>query len=339
MAVQWGILSTARINDRVLAAIAASPLCEAAAVASRDEDRARDYARGHGIPRAYGGYQTLLADPGVEAVYISAPNALHGEWTRRALEAGKHVLCEKPLSRSAELADSLFDVAERAGRLLSEAFMYRHHPQTSRLRELVDGGAIGSLALIRASFSFPIGDPGDVRLSAELDGGALMDVGCYCVSAARLLAGEPASVNGWQTIGGDRVDVAFVGVLEHEHGVISHFDAGIELAQRHELEVVGDQATLLVSDPWLCDAPGIELRRGGECERIAIPAADPYRLEVDNLAAAIRGEGEALLGRRDAVGQARAIEALYAAAADGGPVKVVHGEPAADGELAGGGRS
>jgi len=312
--VRWGVLSTARINDRLLAGIAAAPESEALAVASRDGERARRYAARHEIARAYAGYEALLADPDVDAVYISLPNGLHAEWTLRALEAGKHVLCEKPLSRSAAQAASLFDAAEHAGRLLSEAFMYRHHPQTRRLAELVAAGTVGSLRLIRASFSFPLSDPRDVRLSAALHGGALMDVGCYCVSAARLLAGEPARVTGWQQTGGDGVDTTFVGVLEHERGVLTHFDAGLKLGPRHELELVGDEASLFVADPWLCNRPGIEVRGGGEAEHVAVEAVDPYRLEVQDMAAAIRGEREPLLGRDDAVAQAWALEALYEAA-------------------------
>ncbi|MGH2871971.1 MAG: Gfo/Idh/MocA family protein [Solirubrobacteraceae bacterium] len=329
MRVRWGILSTARINQRLLTGIAASSDSEALAVASRDGDRARDYANRHRIPRAYGSYEALLADPDVDAVYISLPNALHAQWTLRALDAGKHVLCEKPLSASAEQAGALFDAAQHVGRLLSEAFMYRHHPQTHRLAALVADGAIGSLRLIRASFSFPLHDSGDVRLSADLEGGALMDVGCYCVSAARLLAGEPARVTGWQRLGGDGVDTTFVGVLEHEHGVISYFDAGLTLGPRHELELVGDQASLLVADPWLCTRPGIELRRGGGAEPIAIEPVDPYLLEVQDMAAAIRGERRPLLGRDDAVGQASTIEALYEAAGAGSTATPTLGEPGA----------
>jgi D-xylose 1-dehydrogenase (NADP+, D-xylono-1,5-lactone-forming) len=316
-AVRWGVLSTARINDKFLAGVAKSTTCAALAVASRDRGRADAYARDHGIERAYGSYEELLQDGDVEAIYISLPNSLHLEWTRRALEAGKHVLCEKPLSRRADDVDAIFDVAQRADRRLMEAFMYRHHPQTARLVELVDSGRIGRLRLIRASFSFPLGDPDDVRLRAELDGGALMDVGCYCVSAARLLAGEPEAVSGAQVSGGDGVDVAFVGSLQFEDEVLAHFDAGFVFSNRHDLEIVGERASLFVADPWHCRRPGIELRSGQGTELIDIPAVDSYQLEAENLAAAIRGWGSPLLGRADAIGQARTIEALYAAAGSG----------------------
>jgi predicted dehydrogenase len=194
--VRWGLLSTARINRLVLAGARESDRVDVVAVASRDRARAEEYARENGIERAYESYEALLADPDVEAVYISLPNSLHVEWSIRALQAGKHVLCEKPLSRRRAEVEEAFDVAERAGLALMEAFMYRHNPQTARLKELVEQGAIGRLRLIRATFSFPLTDAENIRLDPALDGGGLMDVGCYCVSGSRLLAGEPREVFG-----------------------------------------------------------------------------------------------------------------------------------------------
>jgi D-xylose 1-dehydrogenase (NADP+, D-xylono-1,5-lactone-forming) len=317
MTVQWGVLSTARINAKFLAGVAQSDECDVLAVASRDAERAAQYARENGIERAYGSYEQLLDDADVEAVYISLPNSLHVEWTGRALRAGKHVLCEKPLSRRVADVEAAFDVAQSVDRLLMEAFMWRHNPQTKRVVALVQAGSIGRLRLIRATFSFAIGadDAANVRLSAELEGGALMDVGCYCISAARLLAGEPRAVSGQQLVGGDGVDVAFAGAMRFDSDVLAHFDAGLELAARDELELVGDEASLFLDDPWHCREPVIELRRDGTVERIELDAADSYRLEAENLSAAIRGRAQPLLGRADAVGQARVIEALYAQAA------------------------
>ncbi len=314
VSVRWGVLSTATINDAFLAGVEQSTECEVVAVASRDGERAREYARAHGIARAHGSYESLLADEAVDAVYISLPNALHLEWSERALSAGKHVLCEKPLGRRAAEVEAAFDLAAREDRLLMEAFMYRHHPQTARLRELVAAGAIGRLALIRASFGFRLADPTNVRLSGTLEGGALMDVGCYCVSGARLVAGEPVSAVADQVIGGDGVDVAFAGTLRFAGDVLAQFDAGLSLAPRYGLELVGDEASLFVADPWHCRRPGIELRSGERSERIDVPVVNSYRLEAENLSAAIRGEATPLLGRADALGQARAVEALYAAA-------------------------
>jgi D-xylose 1-dehydrogenase (NADP+, D-xylono-1,5-lactone-forming) len=317
MAVHWGILSTARINDKFIVGCAQSDAVTINAVASRNGERARSYADEHGIERAHDSYDALLADPEIEAVYISLPNSMHIEWTVRALEAGKHVLCEKPLSRRATEVERAFDVAEREGRLLTEGFMFRHHPQTLRLGELVAAGAVGRVRLIRAAFSFATADPANIRLTRALDGGALMDVGCYCVSAARLLAGEPARVTAEQALGGDGVDTVFAGTLRFPMEVIAHFDAGLALAARDDLEVVGDEGALYLDDPWHCRAPLIELRRDDDVERIELEPVDSYRLEADNMSAAIRGEAPLLIGRKDAVGQARAIEALYDAAGSG----------------------
>src|SRR3984885_8900389 len=234
--VKWGILSTARINRLFVAGAHQATGVELLAVASRNPERAEAYARENGIPRAHGSYEALLEDPDVEAVYISLPNSMHIEWSVRALEAGKHVLCENPLSRKPSEVERVFDVAQRENRLLMEAFMYRHHPQTARLIELVSQGTVGQLRMIRAVFGFVAHDPANVRLSKTLDGGALMDVGCYCVSAARLIAGEPERVSGEQTLGGDGVDVAFAAIMRHREDVLTHFDAGLALASRDLLE-------------------------------------------------------------------------------------------------------
>jgi predicted dehydrogenase len=198
-----------------------------------------------------------------------------------------------------------------------EAFMYRHNPQTRRMTELVHGGAVGRVRLIRAAFSFVASDAADVRLSADLGGGGLMDVGCYCVNATRLLAGEPERVSAEQVTGGDGVDVVFAASMRLPDDVIAHFDAGLALATRDELEIVGDDGVLFLDDPWHCRRPVIELRRDDGVERIELEAVDSYRLEAENMSAAIRGHAQPLLGRDDAVGQARTIEALYEAADTG----------------------
>jgi len=314
MAVRWGILSSARINRLFLEGARQAANVEVIAVASREQSRADEFARATGIERAHGSYEALLADPQVDALYIPLPNSLHIEWTVRALQAGKHVLCEKPLSRRASDVERAYEIADRHERLLMEAFMYRHHPQTSRLVALVKEGAVGRLRLVRAAFSFNAPDPADVRLKAELDGGALMDVGCYCVSGARLLAGEPLRVAAEQTLGGDGVDVVFTGLMQFQDDVVAHFDAGLALAMRDELEVVGEDGSLFLDDPWHCRDPVIELHGRDGVQRIEVERANSYALEAENFSDAIAGVQAPLLGREDAVGQARAIEALYEAA-------------------------
>jgi xylose dehydrogenase (NAD/NADP) len=321
-AVRWGFLSTAHINDRLLSGAADSDRVDVIAVASRDAARAEAYARERGMERAYGTYEELLADPDVEAVYISLPNSLHVEWSIRALKAGKHVLCEKPLSRRAEDVERAFDAADRADRLLMEAFMYRHNPQTAKLVELVSGGAVGRLRLVRAAFGFPLADADNVRLNASLDGGGLMDVGCYCVSGIRLLGGEPEEVYGEQVLSESGVDELFTGTMRLHGDVLAQFDAGLVVSERDELEAIGEEGSLFLDDPWHCERPVIELRTAEGVEEIAVAPADSYGLELENMSDAIRGEAELLLGREDAVGQARAIEALYRSAADGRPVKL-----------------
>jgi D-xylose 1-dehydrogenase (NADP+, D-xylono-1,5-lactone-forming) len=318
--VTWGILSTAHINRLVVPAAHASPKVELAGVASRDRARAEAYARAWEIERAYGSYDELLADPGIEAMYISLPNNLHCEWSIRSVEAGKHVLCEKPMSRRAHEVEEAFDAAERAGRVLSEAFMWRHNPQTKRLRQLVDEGAIGEVRLVRAAFSYSLYDPDNIRLRTDVEGGALMDVGCYCVNGSRLLAGEPERVYGEARIGETGTDWVFTGSLRFANDVLGIFDCGTAIVERDELEAIGSEGSLFVDDPWHVERPGIELRRHGEVERIDVEPADSYRLELENVSDAIRGEGELLLGREDAVAQARTLEALYRSSESGEPV-------------------
>jgi predicted dehydrogenase len=309
--VKWGIVSTADINRKVIPGAKASPKVDLVGVASRDQARADAYAREWEIERAYGSYEALLEDPEIEAVYISLPNTLHCEWSIRAVEAGKHVLCEKPLSRRTEDVDAAYDAADKAGRHLMEAFMYRHNPQTKRLKELVDEGAVGDLRVVRSAFSYGLYDEDNIRLRTEVEGGALMDVGCYCVSGSRLLAGEPETVYGQAWFGPTGTDWVFGGMLRFPGDVIATFDCGTALSERDELEAIGSEGSLFVDDPWHCTNPGIELRRNGGVERIEVEQQDSYRLELENLSDAIRGEGEPLLGREDALGQARTLGALH----------------------------
>jgi predicted dehydrogenase len=311
--VRWGLLSTARINHAILTGAQQSARTEVVAVASRDQARADAYARERGLDRAYGSYDALLEDDEIEVVYNSLPNSLHVEWSIRALDAGKHVLCEKPLDRRVAAVERAFDAAERNGRLLMEAFMYRHHPQTRKAAELVRDGAIGEVRQLRSSFSFMLTDEGDVRMLPELDGGALMDLGCYCISMQRLLAGEPELVFGRQRLGGGGVDVGFVGVLQFPGDVFGEFHCGFDLPQGAGLEAIGSEGRLVVVDPVRCRDPHVELNG----KRIDVEDADRYFLQVENFSAAVRGEAEPLLGRADAIGQVRTTEALYRSAATG----------------------
>ena len=321
MGVRWGLLSTAAINDPVIAAARASDRVEIVAVASRERERAERYASDNGIARAHATYEALLDDPEVEAVYIPLPNSMHVEWTTRALEAGKHVLVEKPFSRRAAEVDEVCALAERQGLVLAEGFMWRHHPQTARLLELARGGAIGRLLIVRAAFSFPLDElrgPDDTRFRPELDGGGLMDVGCYCVSAIRLLSGEePVRVHAEQVLAPTGVDVVLAATMRMPSGVLGQFDCGFLSRHRDELEIIGDQGTLFLDDPWHAREPVIELRRDSGVERIEITPADSYRLELEDVSDAIRGRSPLIAGPDDARAQVRAIEALYRSAETG----------------------
>jgi D-xylose 1-dehydrogenase (NADP+, D-xylono-1,5-lactone-forming) len=318
--VQWGIISTADINRKVIPGAHASDKVELVAVASRDQARADEYAAHWQIPRAFGTYDDLLADPEIEAVYISLPNTMHCDWSIRALEAGKHVLCEKPLSRHPAEVAAAFDAADRTGLHLSEAFMYRHNPQTRRLQELVASGAIGELRLVRSVFSYSLYDHDNIRLRTDVEGGALMDVGCYNVSGSRLLGGEPERVFGEAWVGPSGTDWVFAGTLRFPNDVLASFHCGTALPNHDELEVIGSEGSLFLDDPWHCNAPTIELRRDDGVERIDIEREDSYRLELENVSDAIRGEGELLLAREDALGQARTLEALHESATSGNAV-------------------
>jgi xylose dehydrogenase (NAD/NADP) len=310
LSLRWGILSTANITKKLLGS---GHDQQFVAVGSRDLARAQAFASEHGLARAHGSYEELLADPEVDAIYNPLPNALHVEWSIKALEAGKHVLCEKPMSRHPGDVERAFDVAEREGRVLEEAFMWRHHPQLARARELIAAGDVGELRVIRAAFAFNAGNPDDIRLQADLEGGGLMDVGCYCVSGCRALASaEPVRGYAEYVPGGSGgVDVALAATLRFPGDVVAHFDCGLSYVGGGQLEAVGSEGSIFLADPWHGREAIIEVRRGSSVERIETGPANSYALELADFEAAVRGERPPLLTRADAVAQARTIAALY----------------------------
>jgi predicted dehydrogenase len=320
MSLTWGVLSTAHITDALLHS---GHDQEFVAVASRDRARAEAYASERGLERAYGSYEELLADPELDAIYNPLPNSMHVEWSIRALQAGKHVLCEKPMSRHADDVVRAFDVAEREGRVLAEAFMWRHHPQLARARELLEAGEIGELRVIRAAFAFVMDDPDDIRLQGDLDGGGLMDVGSYCVSGCRALAGaEPEQVFAEQIVGGHHVDVALTATLRFPGDVLAHFDCGLSYEGGDQLEAVGTKGSLFMDDPWHGREAIIEIRRTDAVERVEVGEANSYALELADFEAAVHGDKQPLLAREDAVAQARVIEALYTSAERNAPCPI-----------------
>jgi xylose dehydrogenase (NAD/NADP) len=323
--LRWGLLSTARINRALLPPLRASARNELTAVASRDLERAKTYSNEWNIPRVFGSYEAMLADPDVDVIYNPLPNSMHMEWTIKAAQAGKHVLCEKPLAVTVEEVDAITAAAQKAGVVVMEAFMYRHHPQTLKVKELVDSGIIGKLQLIRGSFTFKLSDEGDVRLNSSLSGGSIWDVGCYPISYARLIAGaEPIEVFGWQVTGqASGVDETFAGQMRFSNGVYAQFDCGFRTPQRTHMELVGDNGNITIKIPF---SPKLNeeiiVTNGDEKRIITIPGEDLYLGEVENMADAILNGQPPRMSLADSHGNVAAIKALLRSAQEGKPVSM-----------------
>lgn len=322
--LRWGVLGTASIAlRRMIPALRRSRAGRVVAVASRDAGRARETAERFAIPRAHGSYDTLLADPEVDAVYIPLPNTLHRPWTERAAAAGKHVLCEKPLGVDAADAAAAAAACAGAGVVLQEAFMYRFHPQIERLQALLRAGAIGEPWLVRVAFSFGVAAP-NIRLEATLGGGGLLDVGCYGVNISRLILGEPqrAFASAAYETG---VDVRLAGALRFAGNRMALVDCGLRAPYRQECEVVGPDGSIVVARPFQPeDDPTVLLirrARGVPEERVEIPGANQYVLMLDHFAAVVEGAAPRY-PPADAVANMRAIDALAEAARRGIPVDV-----------------
>jgi D-xylose 1-dehydrogenase (NADP+, D-xylono-1,5-lactone-forming) len=317
--VRWGVLGTGSIARTVVTANPGAFV----AVASRDTAKAASF----GLPHSFGSYEDLLDSDAVDAVYVAVPNALHPEWTVRAVTKGKHVLCEKPFSATRADAVRCFEAADAADRLCTEGFMWRLHPQTAVARQLVAEGAIGRLAHIRAALRITA-PADDVRRSVALAGGAQSDLGCYCVSALRLFGGEPQRVSADAVF--DGVDMRLAALLRLPDGVLGTFDVALDLPRADELELIGTKGSLRIPDPWVCRVGRLELTRKGERELIPVdPAgqygltgaeADTYRIEIEMVSAAIARREPLEFGRDDAIAQATTYEAVIRAATTGTPV-------------------
>jgi xylose dehydrogenase (NAD/NADP) len=315
--VRLGIIGTGGILDRFLPGARQSASIDVVAIASREEDRARAAAAARRIPKAHGSYDALLADDGVDAVYICLPNAMHHPWTMRSLAAGKHVICEKPYSTVAAEVEEAHDLADGSGLILTEGFMWRHGPHALRFAEEL--GRVGELRTIRTTFSFQLQSEEDIRLSRELAGGSLMDVGTYCVSASRLLAGrEPIAAIGLAWPAASGVDERFSGILDFGEGVAATLTSGFR-SVHSGIEAIGADGSLRLDDPFAGRATKLIGSDGFVAD---IPKVDPYELELDDFAAAIRGEHPVRLGRADMLGQARALAALYESSETGRQVAV-----------------
>lgn len=318
--LNWGVIGAAGINGSVVPAIQASSTGRVVAIASRTQEKAQAAADKFGIPTAYGSYEELLADKSIDAVYIPLPNHLHREWAIRAAEAGKHVLCEKPLALNAQEAQEMADACAKAGVQLAEAFMYRHHPRWERIKNVIASGEIGELRVLRGAFTFNgAANKGNVRFNADWGGGSLFDVGCYPVSTARFLLGsEPvaASAHALFSLEHDGVDMMLSGILEFPGDVALTFDCGMWADFRNFFEIVGTKGRI--------DIPGTFLPNGEEADFIVYsdgqrrvdkePAPNQYTLQADRFARSVWGEDTPLVPPTDAVRNMRALDALLRSA-------------------------
>jgi D-xylose 1-dehydrogenase (NADP+, D-xylono-1,5-lactone-forming) len=320
--LRWGLLSTAHINRMLIPPLRASKQNQLAAVASRTQVQADIYAKEWKIPRAYGSYEALLADPEIDVIYNPLPNHLHADWTIKAAQAGKHVLCEKPLALSVAEVDAIDAAAQKAGVVVMEAFMYRHHPQTLKARELVTTGAIGQLLVIRGAFTFMLDKPQDVRWDPALGGGCVWDIGCYPVSYARYIAGaEPLEVFGWQVIGTSGVDEVFAGQLRFPGQVLAQFHASFRSPYYTVMELVGTTGTLRVPIPFQSSQEAVlQLLRGDNSEIIPTPGPDRYLLEVENLSAAILEGQSPRISLAHSRANVATLVALLQSAREGRPI-------------------
>ncbi|TFH60881.1 MAG: Gfo/Idh/MocA family oxidoreductase, partial [Gemmatimonadales bacterium] len=321
----WGVLSTSNIGRiAVNPAIQASSNGELLAVASRTEPAAREFAAKGGIPEYFGSYEALLEDERIEAVYNPLPNSLHREWTIRAAEKGKHILCEKPLALNAAECREMEAAAAANGVKLMEAFMYRFHPRTEKALEMVRGGAVGELKQVRSTFTFPLTRPENIRWKSELGGGALMDVGCYCVNVSRTMVGrEPVEVRAMANFRTPGVDEQMAGTLRFADGLLAHFDCALTLERTEAYQIQGTDGHLRVQKAFL---PGTEdavieqFDVENELTSITVKGADEYRLMVEHFADCALNDRPLRYTAEEAALNMRVIEALYESARRDGEV-------------------
>jgi len=328
--LKWGVLGSARIAvNSVIPGILQSNCNEVVGIASRDLQKAHETAAKFQIPKTYGSYEQLLQDPDIEAVYIPLPNHLHYEWTIKAIEAGKHVLCEKPLALNAEEAERMVQTAQKAGVLLAEAFMYRYHPRYTMIKELIDKGEIGEVRGIRSAFTFNnANDLNNVRYRKEWGGGAIYDVGCYPITAARLLLGkEPEAVTvqaQFSSLHGD-VDMMAAGLIEFEGDVALQFDCAMWSAFRNPLEVLGSEGIIEVPSAFITpteESSHFYINKAGKRNKVSVPFLNAYSLQADAFAQAVLQGMSLPFDAADAICNMKIIDACLASATEKTRVKL-----------------
>ena len=320
--VRWGLVSTANINRRLIPAIRASSRGDLVAVASRRQASADAYAAEWNIPQAYGSYEALLTSGRVDAVYVGLPNHLHADWTIRALEMGIHVLCEKPFALSLADVDRMADAARDNGRVLAEAFMYRHHPQTRAAGDWVRSGRLGDLAILRGVFTFSMDNRDNIRLVPEWGGGSLWDVGIYPLSYAQFLLGEPPVwVFGDQWTGSSGVDESFAGTLHYSSGAIAQIISAFRTPWTTHFDIMGTKGRLVMNRPFT----GIEgderrltfIDAGNHAHEIPVEEKELYIGEVEDMHNAILDGRPNLIGLDETRNHVRTVLALYESARRG----------------------
>ena len=316
--VRWGVLGVAKINDRWLPSFARTKHAELRAIASRDLNKAREAARAAGIPKAHGSYEALLEDPEIDVVYIPLPNTLHAEWTRKAADHGKHVLCEKPLTPTAPLAEELVAYCAAHNVKLMDGFMWPHHPRTSRVREMINSGAIGEVQHVAGAFTFKLPlDPSNIRLRSDLAGGSLLDVGCYPVYGIRWAFGEEpvrAYAAGRYEYG---VDLEMSGMVCLADGRIGTFDCGFTMPMRQWLEITGSEGGIFIQDMWtpsLARAAFTLQRDNHEPEVVVIEGEDQIAHMIDHFSQAVQGAVPLRIDPLEAVKTLRVLDAIADAA-------------------------
>jgi xylose dehydrogenase (NAD/NADP) len=327
--IRWGIISTARIAEgEVIPAIQQSRNGVVMAVASRDMDKGRAFAARCNIPKVYDSYEELIADPEIDAIYNPLPNGLHGVWSTKCAEGGKHVLCEKPLANDAAEAQTMVDAFKARGLLLAEAFMYRFHPQTEKVKQMVDSGAVGKVHFVQASFSFSIGDESDVRLNKDLVGGALMDVGCYCVDVTRYMLGEePLEIKAIAEFGQHSgVDEKLIGLMRFPGGALAHFDCSLRTHFTQTYEIRGTHGRIFLEKAFVPFRPDPQAdvfirywksTPGGETheyKEIKVEKPNQYTLMAEDFADALLNKRAPRFPIEGSIGQMHTIDKLYAAA-------------------------
>jgi predicted dehydrogenase len=315
MLCNWGVLGPGFIATRaVIPAIQQVPDACVLAVASSNEGRSRESASRFGIERAYHGYQALLDDPDVDVVYIALPNHLHYEWTIRAALAGKHVLCEKPLAMSAAESDDMINACRQANVLFMEAVMYRFHPRMLCLKQMLEAGELGDIRFLHAAFSFPFGAPGNYRAHAQFGGGALLDVGSYCVNAARWLIGtEPDTVKAVVSYSQETTDLSTSAILSFGEDVSAHIQCSFTAAEHQAIEVVctaGAVTVPLAFTAWREDRTMLMIQRGTLFEQREFVPADPYQLMVKYFTECVREEKPLLYPPEDGRATLRVLDML-----------------------------